>query len=399
MIAGAALVALLITQASSSDDDSIACRAAPPDDSSEFVYGLRAGSEPVTAETRDETIELVCRRLRKVGIASAQVGALAGDRIRLALSDDSEVQRASEQVASMARLYFYDWEPNLIGRERAIAGLPGQAPPLAALDDANEEWETAGRSASKQENQRLIAAGALPTAYDAVQLAKRQAPVPDCVECSIYKPRYYLFSGDEEHRLIAGPAFAREDLFAAATGSEGVDRGVVEMVPPGTIVVSEQPVDSLGRIVEGIENAGWYVLRDRPALGDDDIAKPKQETDEFGQPNVTFEFTDDGRDAFQRLTRAIAQRGQASAIGVVDEQVAEQSSGHLVVVLDDEVKVKPIINFAQSPDGIDGRTGAQISGGFSSLQEAGDLAAMLRFGPLPLQPVPIGLGSGVMVGE
>ena len=34
------------------------------------------------------------------------------------------------------------------------------------------------------------------------------------------------------------------------------------------------------------------------------------------QPNVTFNFTDSGREAFQEVTRRIAQRGQAQAIGL-----------------------------------------------------------------------------------
>jgi preprotein translocase subunit SecD len=49
------------------------------------------------------------------------------------------------------------------------------------------------------------------------------------------------------------------------------------------------------------------------------------------------------------------------------------------------VKTRPLINFAYFPDGIDGRTGAQIAGGFASVQEAQDLAAILRAGTLPIK--------------
>ncbi|MDX6595331.1 MAG: SecD/SecF fusion protein, partial [Solirubrobacterales bacterium] len=95
-------------------------------------------------------------------------------------------------------------------------------------------------------------------------------------------------------------------------------------------------------------------------------------------------FTDKGREAFQEVTRQIAQRGQASAIGPVAGQEAEALSGHFAVVLDNEVKTRPIINFAANPDGIDGRQGAQISGGFSSPTEAQDLATILQIGALPI---------------
>ena len=65
-------------------------------------------------------------------------------------------------------------------------------------------------------------------------------------------------------------------------------------------------------------------------------------------------------------------------------EAAEQLSGHFAVVLDNEVKTRPIINFAENPDGIDGRNGAQISGGFNSIQEAQDLATFLQIGALPI---------------
>ncbi|HEX8958409.1 MAG TPA: protein translocase subunit SecF, partial [Solirubrobacterales bacterium] len=95
-------------------------------------------------------------------------------------------------------------------------------------------------------------------------------------------------------------------------------------------------------------------------------------------------FTEKGREAFQEVTRRIAQRGQAQAIGPVSEQAAEATSGHFAIVLDNEVKSRPIINYAANPDGIDGRTGAQISGGFNSPGQAQELATTLQIGALPI---------------
>jgi SecD/SecF fusion protein len=135
-----------------------------------------------------------------------------------------------------------------------------------------------------------------------------------------------------------------------------------------------------------LENAepGWFALKDNPALSGTEITSPKQETDEFGAPNVAFKFTDSGRQAFQEVTRQIAQRGAASAIGPSSAETAEATSGHFAVVLDNEVKTRPIINYAQNPDGIDGRTGAQISGGFTSIEDAQELASFLQRGALPI---------------
>jgi SecD/SecF fusion protein len=352
----------------------------------ELVYqGTPTGQvKEVSGSDIERSIEIIRERIDKLGVSEPEVARLGTTEISVSLPDVTNAQRAIDQVGTTAQLQFYDWEPNLIGREKAIGGIPGAQPPPKAIEEANKEWTATGRSTSKQENQQLIFAGAYPNAYGAVNLAAEQKPVADCTTCSTTKPRYYLFADDSTHKLIAGPEFSEEDLFITATGRKRSHDGTVKKVPAGTIVVSEQPSDPNGKVVEGIENAGWYALEDNPALSGTDITNPKQETDEIGQPNVTFTFTDDGRKAFQEVTRAIAQRGQARAIGPASGEQAAQLSGHFAVVLDNEVKTRPIIDFSQNPDGIDGRTGAQISGGFTSIQEAQDIATFLQIGSLPI---------------
>ncbi len=363
----------------------------------ELVYqGTPTGQvKEVSGEDIEKSIEIIRERIDRLGVSEPEVARLGTTEISVSLPDVTNAQRATEQVGTTAQLQFYDWEPNLIGREAVIGGIPGREPPESATKEADKEWEAAGRSVSKPENVQLILAGAYPSAYGAVKLAAEQQPVADCTTCSTTKPRYYLFDGSPQHKLLAGPEFSEEDLFISATGrkrphkKECKDEEIGECqtvlkVPAGTIVVSEQPSDSSGKPIEGIENAGWYALKDNPALSGTDITNPKQETDELGQPNVVFTFTDKGREAFQDVTRQIAQRGQARAIGPASEEQAEAISGHFAVVLDNEVKTRPIINFQQNPDGIDGRTGAQISGGFQSIQEAQDIATFLQIGSLPI---------------
>jgi SecD/SecF fusion protein len=363
----------------------------------ELVYqGTPTGQvKEVSGEDIEKSIEIIRERIDRLGVSEPEVARLGTTEISVSLPDVTNAQRATEQVGTTAQLQFYDWEPNLIGREKTIGGVPGREPPEAATKEADKEWEAAGRSVKKQENVQLILAGAYPSAYGAVKLGAEQEPVAECTTCSTTKPRYYLFDGTPQHKLLAGPEFSEEDLFISATGRkrphkkecENEEIGecqIVLKVPAGTIVVSEQPSDPNGKPVEGIENAGWYALKDNPALSGTDITNPKQETDELGQPNVVFTFTDKGREAFQSVTRQIAQRGQARAIGPASEEQAEAISGHFAVVLDNEVKTRPIINFQQNPDGIDGRTGAQISGGFQSIQEAQDIATFLQIGSLPI---------------
>ena len=127
----------------------------------------------------------------------------------------------------------------------------------------------------------------------------------------------------------------------------------------------------------------WWVIQDNPALSGTDIKNPEQNFDQRGggDPIVTFEFTDKGREAFQRITREIAQRGVDNSLPGTP---AEAASQHFAIVLDDELVSAPLINFNENPDGIDGSTGAQISGGFT-IQSAQDLAKILQIGALPIK--------------
>jgi len=347
--------------------------------------------ETVSGADIERSIEIIRERIDKFGVSEPEVARLGEDGISVSLPDVSNAQRAIDQVGTTAQLYFYDWEPNLIGQERVIGGRPGKEPPQAALNKANEEWQDAGRSTNRFEDQQLIFSGAFPAAYNAVKLASEQEPVEDCTTCSTSRSRFYLFSDEKPSEteakkppeLIAGPEFAKADLYVKPSGAKRPHKGEVIKVPPGTIVVSELPSDRGGQVIDDAE-PGWYALRDRPALSGLDITDPKQEFDQFNQPNVSFGFTDDGQQAFQEVTRKIAQRGAASAIGPSSGQSAEETSGRFAVVLDNEVKTRPIINYAENPDGIDGRNGAQISGGFSSIQDAQDLATVLQIGALPI---------------
>ena len=331
----------------------------------------------------EKAVDIIRSGCDQLGVSEIEVARVGSDQIQVGIPGATSVGKATECATKPARLFFFDWEPNLIGREFLIGGHPGKEPPKGPLEDATKEWQEAGRLPTKRENQQLIVAGAFPTEYAAVKLASEQKPKPACPKCSS-SATYYLFAKDKDHKLIDGPEYTKSDLYVSPSGrkrSENV--GTVVKVPQGTIVVSEKPQDANGQVLENAE-PGWFALKDDPALSGTEITSPKQETDETGQPNVTFKFTDSGRQNFQEVTRKIAQRGAASAIGLSSAEAAEATSGHFAVVLDNEVKTRPIINYAQNPDGIDGRTGAQISGGFNSIEDAQDLASFLQRGALPI---------------
>ena len=348
-----------------------------------LVYRLDPGAEVVTPRTQAKTIALIRSRLRSIGVAGAAVAHRGDNEITVSLPEIADPDRVRKEVGTTAQLDFYDWEPSLIGRERTIGAHPGRQPPAAALREAQSEWRAAGRTG--RDVDQLIFDGAFPSAYGAVKLASEQKPIQGCSKCSKRKPTFYLFSEDDKDELISGPVSSKRDLYVSATGGKLPHRGEVVEVPVGTVVVSELPQRE-GLPIKGAE-PGWYALAGEPALTGSEITNPEEKSGESGEPVVVFEFTDSGRKAFHEVTRQIARRGREEALGVPSPEAVEELSGHLAVVLDNEVKTRPIINFKENPDGIDGRTGAQISGGFSGPSEAKGLASVLRSGALPVQLV------------
>jgi SecD/SecF fusion protein len=320
-----------------------------------LVYeGQPTPQSEVNSESIDRAIEIIRQRVDTLGVSEPEINRVGDNQIDVSLPDVQDIERAVDVIGTTAQMQFYDWEPNVIA------------------EDPNDP------NATEQGFNRQ---------FDAVKFASTQKP--ECFQdsCTTNGPRYYLFDRDTLE-LLAGPEQKRSDLFLDFPRERQPKNTVVQVVPQGTIVVAESPTDDPE--TDEDESTGppeYFVLRDRPSLTGTDIENPEQSSDQTtNQPNVTFDFTDEGQTAFQDVTRTIAQRGAAEAppgICGTNPAVASNLSGHFAIVLDNQVQSRPIIDFCENPDGIDGRTGAQISGGFT-LQEAQDLAEILRIGALPI---------------
>jgi SecD/SecF fusion protein len=320
----------------------------------ELIFQARPTPQNPTIDSADmdRAIEIIRKRTDAFGVSEPEISRIGSDSIRVGLPDVSNAASASKQVGETAQLYFYDWEPNII---------------------ANPAKTNVPRSESSFD--RL---------YDAVQLGSKQTP--ECFEnkCTTTGPQLYLFNS-QTHAWIAGPSDNKKDLFSELPGQKQPPNSEILTVPQGTLVVQKEPDQGQQQVSDpNSPEAQWFVIRDRPALSGTDITDPKANFDQFNQPDVTFSFTGTGRDEFSSVTKAIAQRGlQSAPPGVAgNSQLADQYSGHFAVVLDQQIKSRPIVNFVDNPDGIDGRTGAEING--LSLGESQDLAQILQIGALPV---------------
>jgi SecD/SecF fusion protein len=320
----------------------------------ELVYQAKPTKfAQVTPEALERAIDVMRERVDQLGVAEPELQRFGRDQIAVSLPDVKNAKRAQEQVGTIAQLFFYDWEPNVIGS----SGRPEPTDPSV----------TGGPQAGRQ--------GAIDH-YGAVIRASRRPAItrPNTTHAGVY----YLVD-DKAKKVLRGPEERRADLFSENRTRPPNTR--VIKVNEGTVIVQAETPD--GKPNPRFDR--FYVLDDKPALSGTDIKNPEQNFDSSpggtGQPIVTFDFTDKGRKTWEQVTREIAQRGQRAQLPGTPPDAAAQ---HFAIVLDNRLVSVPFIDFQQNPDGIDGRNGAQIEGGFT-IQTAQDLANLLKTGALRLK--------------
>src|ERR1700760_2753221 len=100
----------------------------------ELVYeGQPTGTNTeVSSEDIEDSISIIEKRINNLGVSEPEVARLGNDGITVGLPGVTDTNRAAEQVGTTAQLYFYDWEPTLLGPQRVIGGNPCPAPPTRA---------------------------------------------------------------------------------------------------------------------------------------------------------------------------------------------------------------------------------------------------------------------------
>jgi SecD/SecF fusion protein len=301
----------------------------------------------VTPDALQRALDIMRERVDALGVSEPELLQSGENQIEVNLPGVENAERAAQQVGSTAQLFFYDWEANIL--------------------DENCRTDPTQTADEKQ---------TITGFFHAVQQASRCDPQRDGNNNAADRPRYYAFDDVSNRPLNNGqPSDSRE---AALEDLDDAERARVVRVPEGILVVRDQKPSA-----DAPEPDRFWVIEDNPALSGTDIRNPKQDFDQqFGTgPKVTFEFTDRGREAFQEITRAIAQRGSDNAFGSPDPN---QSSQSFAIVLDDELISAPAIDYVKYPDGIDGSIGAEITGRFT-IESAQDLAKILEIGALPVR--------------
>ena len=303
----------------------------------------------LTEEDLDRSVEIMRSRVDKLGVAEPEIRKQGSDQISIQLPGVQDQEAAARIIGKTAQLELFDLEKNLV-------------PPS-------------------------IDAQRFPVAKGSIfeLLAGQQSLVDEDTEGA-----WYLF--DKGKKLVAGPS-TREGVLRKHDGE--VPEGFrLFGTPPDTVVVS----CGVGEVVcPGVAEVNptknsFYLLKYQPPEvpemtgADLNLDGTRQDFDpQTSQPIVLLDFTDDGADKFQEITRDIATRGKLLYNTVGGGQGDPDSfNQHFAIVLDREIKSWPSIDFNEYPGGISGSNGAQITG-LADLGEARDLALVLQTGALPVR--------------
>src|SRR4051812_32697226 len=166
-----------------------------------ILQGRPTPQQPTIDNTSmSRAVDIIREGCDELGVSEIEVSRVGADQIQVGIPGATSVGRATECATKPARLYFFDWEPSLIGREATIGGHPGHQPPAGPLKEAEAEWKAAGRKPKAPQSQRLIFSGALPTEYAAAKLGSEQELVKNCPKCS-EPTTYFFFKKDKGHEL------------------------------------------------------------------------------------------------------------------------------------------------------------------------------------------------------
>ena len=351
----------------------------------ELVYEGRPTPKvpQVTPQAIDDAIETIRKRTDALGVSEPEIQRAGANQISIGLPSVKNAQRAIDQVGSTAQLQFYDWEPNVLGDR-------GPDSPFAGPDALYDAVSLASKSKPKAERTDVP-----PDSNESPKQADRRNDTA--------KARYYLFDADK--KLLAGPDTSCKELVSdiekkpgpapkPAKGTQCADElkalgggappagSTVLKVPQGIVVVQAEHREGQPENVNQ-----YFVLEDDSSLSGNDIKNPEQNFDQrTNEPIVTFDFTDTGRKAFAQVTKRIAQQPITERTGgeLPPPGSDEAQFRRFAITLDNRIVSLATVDPRENPEGIDGRTGAQISG-IGDLQEAQDLAENLRIGALPIE--------------
>jgi hypothetical protein len=389
-VASGLVVAAIVTVVLLAGHRSAGTRSAAASQGRSVTLIYRAEPTPgqlrVTRSALDRTVVVIEARARSLGVSTVHVHLRGADEIVVRLSGVRYLSRAETVLGSNAQTEFYDWEANVLLPDGKSVASQLTLHTRAAIRYSQGTVRDAPGTSS---------AGGV-SLYGAVKLASGQPRVPRGSSLSRLGGEYYLFGAPGsascaaaandvgtapiagQHCSLAGPeptlkALRSDDLPNGVTFSDG---HVLE-VPEGWVVLQAASPTASVTVSPLSPTARYYVLRDHPAVSGGQLlhVAPVRLN---GQPSLEARFTANGAQAFQRLTKAIAHRGQM--ISTPRKHLFQ----HFAIEVDGQLLAVPQIDFTAFPFGDVSTHLGYIQGPFTA-RSAQNVAAQIPVRTLALK--------------
>ena len=346
----------------------LACFAAGYNNAVRLGLDLQGGLEVVmkatptdgkklTSEQLQQSVEVIRNRVDGLGVSEPEIRTQGNDQIVVSLPGVQDPDQAVAVVGSTAQLRFYQWEKNVVDDKIFRSAHEALRSNATNVDKAKADAKKAGTSTTRQ-----------------------------------------LYSFDSAGNLVAGPASSQKRLVeqtvdavnAMNESDRPADSDMIEKtgklpakwesleVPAGQLLVHGPPEQLAGNGVtlqEGgkftAADGAWALIKDDPGLTGDHVKSATAGTGQGGWVTSIIFDRKGGRD-FGKVTEQIAKDG-----------ARQGTPQRFAIILDDEIKSIPQIDYKQYPTGIKGGQ-AQISG-LDDRKEASNLALVLNTGALPVR--------------
>ena len=370
----------------------------------ELVYqGQPTPQVPVvTQQALDDAVETIRKRTDALGVSEPEIQRSGRDQISVGLPDVQNAERAINQVGSTAQLQFYDWEPNVLGREppdvpyagsKALydaAEFASKQKPKAEQVDVPEGSDMTPREADRANDTTsgdlyyLFGPDRYPIGPDGEPL--REGDYEPSTSCKSLLADYDAGGGQAPEFAKGTECQSQLEELGSSAARRPARR--CSRCPRGIVIVEGERAPNQSERVHR-----YFVIEDDAELSGKEIKNPEQGFDpNTNAPLVNMEFTDTGREAFAAVTKRIAERGRdCETLAGVDPNCPNLPPGsppddyfqRFAITLDNTIVSLATIDYQENPEGIDGRTGASIQN-IGTISEAQDLAESLRIGALPI---------------
>ncbi len=332
----------------------------------------------LTREDLDRSVSIMRERVDKLGVSEPEIRKQGSNQIVIQLPAVHDVNEAASIIGQTAQLELYDLETSLVPPSVGVSQNPIAFTSLYSLltrVQSSQDGLPAQYWLFNSRTKRLVAG---PT--ETLRQLKNSATV------RALKPLKTAPATTPKGKGTTAPA-------KGLTTTPGFPNGYQLLTTPSKRVVitcaAGTSVVCPGLPDYPLPGVTYYYLFEHDLNADPPVPQmtgdmlkldgTRQDFDtQSGQPIVTMQFTGAGNKRFHEITRDEAIRGRALG-----------QPQHFAIVLDNEIRSFPQIDYSLYPDGIDPRGGGAQITGLASLKEAKNLALVLQTGALPVKFVTV----------